>query len=112
MIRYHSLDGAIELCKLATVVKTNKKALTVAGKSVQELEKTINYFDMLPQMEKDAGCCATDEYDQEGTIKSASTWKQLWDKELANYVAEKGCNKKLQGKDKQNKYFVYSYYHQ
>ena len=63
-------------------------------------------------MEKDAGCCATDEYDQEGTIKSASTWKQLWDKELANYVAEKGCNKKLQGKDKQNKYFVFSYYHQ
>ena len=91
---------------------TNKKVSTVAGKSVQELEKTINYFDMLPQMEKDAGCCATDEYDQKVTIKPASTWKKLWDKELANYVAEKGCSKKLQGKDKQSKYFMYSYYHQ
>ena len=67
---------------------------------------------MLPQMEKDAAFSATDEYDQEVTIKPASTSKKLWDKELTNYVAEKGCNKKLQGKDKQNKYFVYSYYHQ
>ena len=67
---------------------------------------------MLPQMEKDAGCSATDEYDQEVTIKPESTSKKLWDKELTNYVAEKGCNKKLQGKDKQNKYFMYSYYHQ
>ena len=111
MICYHSLDEATELCKLATVVITNKNVSTVAGKSVQELEKTINCFDMLPQIEKNAGCCATDKYDQEVIIEPASTRKELWDKELANYVAKKGC-KKVQRKDKQNKYFMYSYYHQ
>ena len=108
MICYHSLGKVIELCKLATVVTTNKNVSTVAEKLAQELEKTINCFDTLPQIEKDAGCCATDEYDQEVIIEPASTWKELWDKELANYVAEKGCNKKIQGKDKQNKYFMYS----
>ena len=63
MICYHSLDEAIELCKLATVVMTNKNVSTVAGKSVQELEKTISCFDMLLQIEKNVGCCATDGYD-------------------------------------------------
>ena len=91
---------------------TNEEVSTVAGKSVQELEKIINCFDMLPQIVKDAGCWATDEYGQEVIIEPESTWKELANKELANYVAEKGCNKKLQGKDKQNKYFMYSYYHQ
>ena len=100
------------MCKLATVVLTNEKVSTVAGKSVQEFEKIINCFDMLPQIEKDAGCWATDEYDQEVIIEPESTWKELANKELANYVCEKGFNKKLQGKDKQNSYFMYSYYHQ
>ena len=67
---------------------------------------------MLPQIEKNAGCCATDKYDQEVIIEPASMWKELWDKELANYFAKKGCNKKVRGKHKQNKYFMYSYYHQ
>ena len=67
---------------------------------------------MLPQIVKDAGCWATNEYGQEVIIEPESTWKELANKELANYVAEKGCNKKLQGKDKQNSYFVYNYYHQ
>ena len=91
---------------------TNKKLSTIAGKSVQELEKTINCFDMLSQIKKDAGCCATDKYDQEVIIEPASTWKELADKELANFVPEKECNKELQGKDEQNKYFMYSCYHQ
>ena len=67
---------------------------------------------MLPQIVKDAGCWATDEYDQEVIIEPESTWKELANKDLANYVCEKGCNKKRQGKDKQNSYFMYSYYHQ
>ena len=46
---------------------TNKNVSTV------ELEKTINCFDMLPQIEKDAGCCATDKYDQEVIIEPVST---------------------------------------
>ena len=91
---------------------TNKNVSTVAGKSVQELEKTISCFYMLLQIEKNVGCCATDEYDQEVIIEPASTWKELWVKELANYVAKKRCNKKLQCKDKQNKYCMYSYYQQ
>ena len=41
---------------------------------------------MLSQTEKDAGCCAADEYDQEVIT---STWKELADKKLANFVAEK-----------------------
>ena len=53
-------------------------------------------------MEKDTRCCTTDDYDQKVIIEPASTWKELSDKELANYVAEKGSNKKVQGKDKQN----------
>ena len=91
---------------------TNKKLSTVAGKSVQEIEKTINCFDMLSQIEKDADCCVADEYDQEVIIEPASTWKELADKKLVNFVAEKECNKEVQGKDEQNKYFMYSYYHQ
>ena len=67
---------------------------------------------MLSQIKKDAGCCATDKYDQEVIIEPASTWKELADKELANFVAEKECNNELQGKDEQNKYFMYSCYHQ
>ena len=72
LICYHSLDEVIQLCKLATVVMTNKNVSTVAEKLAQELEKTINCFDMLPQIEKDAGCCATDKYDQEVIIEPAS----------------------------------------
>ena len=107
-----SLDEAVEICKLATVVMTNKKVTTVVEKSVQELEKTIYCFDMLPQIERVAGCCTTKEDVQEVIIDTASPWKGLWDKELTNYCAEKKCNKKLQGKGKQNKYFMNSYYHQ
>ena len=58
---------------------TNKKLSTIAGKWVQELEKTINCFDMLSQIEKDADCCATDKYDQEVIIEPASTCKELAD---------------------------------
>ena len=55
MTCYHSLDEVIQLCKLATVVMTNKNVSTVAEKLAQELEETINCFDMLPQIEKDVG---------------------------------------------------------
>ena len=48
LICYHSLDEVIELCKPATVVMTNKNVSTVAEKLAQELEKTINCFNMLP----------------------------------------------------------------
>lgn len=78
---------------------------------VQELEKTMNCFDISPHIKKDAGCCTTDEDDQEVIIEASSPWKDLWDKELANYVTEKDFNNKLQGKDKQNKYFMDSYYY-
>ena len=73
LICYHSLDEVIQLCKLATVVMTNKNVSTAAKKFAQELEKKINCFDKLPQIEKDAGCCATDKYDQEVIIEPAST---------------------------------------
>ena len=91
---------------------TNKKVTTVVEKSVQELEKTINCFNMLLQIDKDAGCFATGEDDQEVIIEAASPWKDLCDKELAHYITENECNKKLYGKDKQNKCFMDSYYHQ
>ena len=52
---------------------TNKNVSTAAKKLAQELEKKINCFDKLPQIEKDAGCCATDKYDQEVIIEPAST---------------------------------------
>ena len=68
------------MCKLATLVLTYEKVSNVAGKSVQELEKIINCFDMLPQIVKDAGCWATDEYDQEVIIEPESTWKELANK--------------------------------
>ena len=57
------LDEAIEICKLATIVMENKKVPRVVEKSVQELEKTVDCFDMLPQIEKYAGYCTTDEDD-------------------------------------------------
>ena len=64
---YHSLDEVIELCKLATV------EICKIAKLAQELEKTINCFNMLPQIEKDARYCATDDYDEEVITEPAST---------------------------------------
>ena len=85
-----SLDEAIEICKLATIVVKKKKVTTAVEKSVQELEKTVNCFNMLPQIKKYPGYCTTDEDDQEEIIEAASRQKHLWDKELTNCVAKKG----------------------
>ena len=90
LICCQSLDEAIEICKLAAIVLKNKKVTTVVEKSVQELEKTVNCFDMLPQVKKYPGYRTTDEDDQEEIIEATSRWKHLWDKELANCVAKKG----------------------
>ena len=46
-------------------------------------------------MEKDAGCSATDEYDQEVTIKPASTSEKLWDKELTKKGVIKSSRVKI-----------------
>ena len=56
----------------------NKKVTTVAEKSVSELEKTINCFDMLPQIKKDAGSGATNEDVQELIIEAASPREDIW----------------------------------
>ena len=72
-----SLDKAIEIYKLATVVMTNKKVILFVEKSVQELKRAFNCFDMLPQIEKDAGCYATNEDVQEVIIEAATPWNDF-----------------------------------
>ena len=111
LIYCQSVGEAMELCKLSTVVMKNKKVATAVEKVVQELEKTINCFDLLPQIEKNTGCFTIDEDDQEVIFEAASPQKDLWDKELANYITKKERNNKLWDEDKQNKYFMDSYCH-
>ena len=77
LICCQSLEKALEICKLVTVVMTNEKVITVVEKLVQELKRTINCFDMLPQIEKDAGCYATNEDVQEVIIEAATPWNDF-----------------------------------
>ena len=77
LICCESVNEAIVLYKLGIVVMTNKKITTDIEKFVQKLAKTINFFYILLEMEKNAGCFATDEDDHKMIIEAASLWKQL-----------------------------------